>query len=53
MIFRNSMIAVTLTTLTGSSFSALAQTSPTRPIRVLVTYAPGASTDINARAMAA
>lgn len=53
MIFRNSMIAVTLTTLTGSSFSVLAQTSPTRPIRVLVTYAPGASTDINARAMAA
>ena len=53
MNFRNAMMVVTLTTLTGSSFTALGQTSPTRPIRVLVTYAPGAATDINARAMAA
>ncbi len=50
------MIAVTLATLACSSVSALAQTSPLssgRPIRILVTYAPGASTDINARAVAA
>ena len=56
MTFRYSTIAFTLAALTCSSFSALAQSSPlstTRPIRVLVTYAPGASTDINARAMAA
>ncbi len=50
---RNHMTALALTTLACASVSAWAQTSPMRPIRVLVTYAPGASTDINARAMAA
>lgn len=53
MAFRVRMIAFALATLACSSFVAWAQTSPARPIRVLVTYAPGASTDINARAMAA
>ena len=50
MTLAGKLIAIALGSLT--SFGVLAQTYPTKPIRIIVPFAPGGSTDIIARSMA-
>jgi tripartite-type tricarboxylate transporter receptor subunit TctC len=47
------MVLLTLAIAAGSASAQLSQWSPTRPIRMLLAYPPGAANDTNARAVAA
>jgi len=49
---RNFLLAFLVLSVLGGSQSAQAQEFPTRPITLLIAYAPGAGTDVNARIIA-
>lgn len=53
MVFRRAVLIVGTAALAGLSTVAAAQTWPTKPVRLVISFTPGSSTDIIGRAVAA